>query len=216
MTINVFTPTALILLNYTIPKKMTVFITEEENSFVLIQQLLTASAQTAAIIHLPSHTFRLTGPLEQAPVEQLMHVWQKTLLAFSSQQPDTSQQQLPGRCTDNLSKPCSKTKALVEKTCRYIQQNLAKPLTLSSISKAMNTNRNSLSKAFKQELNMGVSAWLRLQRMHKARQLLVDTNLSIQEISARLGYPLQANFSTSFKNLFKQSPKQIRQAFHDV
>ncbi|WP_208932434.1 AraC family transcriptional regulator [Rheinheimera sp. F8] len=194
---------------------MTVFITEDESRFMLVQQVLTASAQTAAIIHLHSHTFRLTGPLEQAPVEQLMQVWQKTLTAFSPQQQKTSHSLLHSVQSDNLPALYRKPKALVEKTCRYIQQHLEQPLTLSSISKAMNTNRNSLSKAFKTELNMGVSAWLRLQRMQKARQLLLDTNLSIQEISARMGYPLQANFSTSFKNLFKQSPKQIRQELLD-
>lgn len=182
---------------------------------MLAQQVLTASTQTAAIIHLHSHTFRLTGPLEQAPVEQLMQVCQKTLTAFSPQQQKTSHNPLQSIQSGNLPALYRKPKALVEKTCRYIQQHLEQPLTLSSISKAMNTNRNSLSKAFKTELNMGVSAWLRLQRMQKARQLLLDTNLSIQEISARMGYPLQANFSTSFKNLFKQSPKQIRQELVD-
>lgn len=108
------------------------------------------------------------------------------------------------------SKPNRTPKTLVERTCNYLLLHLAQPLTISSISKAMHTNRNSLSKAFKQELNIGVSEWLRKQRMEKAKQLLVSTNLSIQEISAQLGYPVQANFSTTFKNQFKQSPRQIR------
>lgn len=185
---------------------MAVFIFEDESSFMLAQQQLAECNQASAIVHLYSHTFRLTGPLQQALVEQFMQVYQKILLSRSSQ----------SVIAGKTSPQSRKHKALVERTCRYIEQHLAQPLTLSSISKAMNTNRNSLSKAFKQELNMGVSAWLRLQRMHKARQLLVDTNLSIQEISARLGYPLQANFSTSFKNLFKQSPKQIRQDCNDA
>ncbi|MDP5135009.1 AraC family transcriptional regulator [Rheinheimera baltica] len=110
----------------------------------------------------------------------------------------------------------NKPALLVEKACHYILLHLDHPLTLSSISKAMHTNRNSLSKAFRQELNMGVSSWLRQQRMEKAKQLLVNTTLSIQEISLRLGYPLQANFSTSFKHLFKQSPIQLRRGSHDT
>lgn len=194
------------MLYYTVPKKMAVFIFDNESSFILAQQQLAESNLASAIVHLHSHTFRLTGPLQQASVEQFMQVYQKIVLSFPPQP------LVPGYASPQS----RKHKALVERTCRYIEQHLAQPLTLSSISKAMNTNRNSLSKAFKQELNMGVSAWLRLQRMYRARQLLVDTNLSIQEISARLGYPLQANFSTSFKNLFKQSPKQIRQECNDV
>jgi AraC-like DNA-binding protein len=196
------------MLNYTVSKKMTVFIIEEESSFILAQQLLAECLQASAIIHLHSHTFRLTGPLERASIEQFMLVYQKILLPLPL--PLLS---APSCNTASLSR---KHKALVEKTCLYIQQHLEQPLTLSSISKAMNTNRNSLAKAFKKELNIGVSAWLRAQRMQKARQLLVDTNLSIQEISARLGYPLQANFSTSFKSLFNQTPKQIRQDLNDV
>ncbi|OBP16776.1 hypothetical protein A5320_05230 [Rheinheimera sp. SA_1] len=196
------------MLNYTVSKKMTVFIIEEESSFILAQQLLAECLQASAIIHLHSHTFRLTGPLERASIEQFMQVYQKILLPLPQQHLNVSSCNAP---------PLSrKHKVLVEKTCLYIQQHLEQPLTLSSISKAMNTNRNSLAKAFKKELNIGVSAWLRAQRMQKARQLLVDTTLSIQEISARLGYPLQANFSTSFKSLFNQTPKQIRQDLNDV
>jgi AraC-like DNA-binding protein len=115
-----------------------------------------------------------------------------------------------------LLQPDRTPQSLVARTCDYILLHLALPLTISSISKAMHTNRNSLSKAFRQELNIGVSEWLRKQRMEKARQLLVSTNLSIQEISIQLGYPVQANFSTSFKNQFNQSPIQIRRSINNA
>lgn len=191
---------------------MVVFIVDEESISTQAQHVLAnCNHSSSALIHLRNKTFSLTGLLEDTPIEQFMQFCQKILFSLPV-----------------LSEPCSgptplsrqpiysKHKDLVEKTCRYIQQHLALPLTLDSISKAMNTNRNSLSKAFKHELNMGVSTWLRIQRMEKAWQLLVDTNLSVQEISIQLGYPSQANFSTSFKSLFKQSPIQIRRKFHDI
>lgn len=192
---------------------MTVFIVEEEGNFSQAQKVLADSNQSSAVINLRSKTFALKGRLQGVPVDQFMQLCHKTLLpshvadhAISAQ----AQNSLPQTCLSN------KHKELVEKTCQYIQQRLELPLTLHTISKAMNTNRNSLSKAFKQELNTGVSTWIRTQRMHKARQLLVSTNLSIQEISASLGYPSQANFSTAFKHLFKQSPIQLRRGMTDV
>lgn len=184
---------------------MTVFVVEEDVHFSRAQQVLADSHQASAVINLSNKTFALKGRLEGVPVEQFLQFCHKALYS-SPLNPDALSIQTPGpQPYLNL-----KYKDLVEKTCHYIQQHLELPLTLHSISKAMNTNRNSLSKAFKKELNTGVSTWLRIQRMHKARQLLVSTNLSIQEISVRLGYPSQANFSTAFKHLFNESPIQLR------
>lgn len=103
---------------------------------------------------------------------------------------------------------------MVTKTCEYLLSHLDESMTLNEISRAMNTNRNSLSKAFKAELNIGVSTWLRKKRMEKAKELLLNTDLSIQKISSLVGYPDQANFSTTFKTQFNQTPLRIRQG-HD-
>ncbi|MCC2605092.1 helix-turn-helix domain-containing protein [Planctobacterium marinum] len=106
----------------------------------------------------------------------------------------------------------SRHQQLVKKTCDYLLSNLDKHLTLASISKAMFTNRNTLSGAFKKEVGQGVAGWLRQQRMEQAMHLLITTELSIQEIAIAVGYPDQANFSTTFKHTFDKNPLQVRRA----
>ncbi|WP_337880257.1 AraC family transcriptional regulator [Rheinheimera sp.] len=182
---------------------MTVYMVDDDLMFSRVQQQFSVSRQAVALIHLRNKTFTLCGVLSEAPLQQFMQLCQRILLC--------AEQAVPAGPQKNpVSASLSKQQELVDKTCRYIRQHLHLPLTLDSISKAMNTNRNSLAKAFKQELNTGVSAWLRQQRMEKARQLLMETSLSIQEISLRLGYPSQANFSASFKSVFQQSPLRVR------
>lgn len=106
----------------------------------------------------------------------------------------------------------SRHQQLVKKTCDYLLLNLDKHLTLASISKAMFTNRNTLSGAFKKEVGQGVAGWLRQQRMEQAMHLLESTDLSIQEIAIAVGYPDQANFSTTFRSIFDKNPLQVRRA----
>ncbi|MFC4656201.1 helix-turn-helix transcriptional regulator [Rheinheimera marina] len=182
---------------------MTVYLLDEDTAFSDAQRRFALSEQAVALVHLRNKTFTLCGELSQVPLQQFMQLCQRILLCSDDAGSDSAAE-------DGRPVVISKQQELVEKTCRYILQHLHQPLTVDSISKAMNTNRNSLAKAFKQELDIGVSAWLRLQRMEKARRLLIETSLSIQEISLRLGYQSQANFSATFKSVFQQNPLRVR------
>lgn len=112
--------------------------------------------------------------------------------------------------TDKHANATSRHKRLVEKTCEYLIKNIDQELNQVNIAKAMNTNRDRLARAFKEEMGMGVASWLRQQRMNVARDLLTRTDRSVFEISVSVGYHDQANFSTTFKNIFEQSPQQYR------
>jgi len=105
----------------------------------------------------------------------------------------------------------NKYAALVDKTCQFLMDNLAENYSLNELSALMLSNRNTLSKAFKQELGISAFAWLRFQRMKKAKMLLAQTHYSIQEISALVGYEDPANFSTAFRSMYDISPNQYRQ-----
>ena len=54
------------------------------------------------------------------------------------------------------------------------------------------------------------SRYLTDLRMQKAKKLLLDSQLSIKEIAARVGYPDPFHFSKSFKNAVGMSPAQFR------
>ena len=47
-------------------------------------------------------------------------------------------------------------------------------------------------------------------RMNKARRLQLETDMSVSQVAAEVGYGFAANFSTRFKNHFGQSPRTLR------
>ena len=70
--------------------------------------------------------------------------------------------------------------------------------------------RNSLYNKLKQTTGMGTSEYINLRRIKKAEDLLLNTNLSVSEISDRLGFTYQRYFSTIFKKVKGVSPSQFR------
>ena len=48
-------------------------------------------------------------------------------------------------------------------------------------------------------------------RMSKAAELLKTTDISIKDISIKVGYPNQLHISRTFKNVYDQSPRSYRQ-----
>src|ERR1700682_4423215 len=63
---------------------------------------------------------------------------------------------------------------------------------------------------FKKYIGMPAVAFRIFIRMEKAKQLLLETALPIQDISLRVGYTNPANFSTLFRQKMGVSPKNLR------
>ncbi len=83
-------------------------------------------------------------------------------------------------------------------------------LTLEQVAESLNASPIHLSRTLKSELGVSFSQLLTDIRMKKAVELLNSTDLSILEISERLGYDTQHYFSTVFKKAIGISPNQYR------
>ena len=70
--------------------------------------------------------------------------------------------------------------------------------------------RTSLYNKLKQTTGMGTSEYINSRRIQKAEDMLLNTNLSVSEISDRLGFTYQRYFSTLFKKMKGISPSQFR------
>lgn len=95
-------------------------------------------------------------------------------------------------------------------TCQLIQRNLDQPLTLEGLSRHVFLSPGHLSYLFNQALRMSPMAYVRKQRMKQAKQLLLNTSLSIREIGGRIGYEDQGRFSRLFRSAEGCSPLQYR------
>lgn len=83
-------------------------------------------------------------------------------------------------------------------------------LTLEQVADALQVNPVYLSRTLKQELGISFSQLLTDIRMKKAVEMLASTDLTVHEISQRIGYETQHYFSTVFKKTIGVSPNQYR------
>ncbi|MHA4868828.1 response regulator transcription factor [Duganella sp. PWIR1] len=95
---------------------------------------------------------------------------------------------------------------------RLIDDNLAATLTLAGIARALGTYEKRLSQAFRRHAGMTVFAYLGEARMRRGRQLLADTDMSVQQIAEQTGFRSAANFATAFREHVEATPTAYRQA----
>lgn len=88
--------------------------------------------------------------------------------------------------------------------------DMEEPWSIEKLAFINRIHTKKLKGIFKKYIGMPAAAFKISIRMEKARQLLLDTTLPVQDISLRVGYPNPANFSTLFKQKMGVSPKKLR------
>ncbi|MCR5218662.1 helix-turn-helix domain-containing protein [Treponema sp.] len=99
---------------------------------------------------------------------------------------------------------------VIKKVCDYVNENLSKDISLEEAADFAGISSFYLSKLFKEEKGETFINFISDKRLEKARQLLEETELSIKEITAEVGYNDQNYFSRIFKNKYGLSPKEYR------
>jgi AraC-like DNA-binding protein len=99
---------------------------------------------------------------------------------------------------------------IIEQCIQLMKQKLEQPLTLADLSKEMGLSASYLSALFKEKTRYSPIQLFTSLRMQKASQLLKETQLTVKEIAAEMGYPDQYAFSRSFKLVMGVSPKKFR------
>jgi len=85
-----------------------------------------------------------------------------------------------------------------------------KPPSIRSLSKQVAINEFKLKTGFKKYFHAGIFEWLLDQKMRHAKQLILNTNKPIKEISSMVGYPRTTNFITAFRRQFGVTPGALR------
>ena len=93
-----------------------------------------------------------------------------------------------------------KAPSLATKVKIYIDKNYNENISLKSIAEAVNANQYYLSHIFKEETGFSPMQYVTRRRIGEAQNLLINTQLSITEIAANVGY----NNSNYFQNVFKK------------
>jgi AraC-like DNA-binding protein len=91
-----------------------------------------------------------------------------------------------------------------------IEEQYLNPPSLRDLALMVGTNDCKLKNGFKTLFGTTVFGHLFDYRMKLARQYLLDTGKSIQEIAEAVGYEYHSHFTTAFKRKFHVSPQEYR------
>lgn len=93
----------------------------------------------------------------------------------------------------------------------YIDNHYFEDIKISMFTDKYFLSREYLMKLFKGQFGYGIHEYVQKVRMDKAKGLLSDPALKIQDISEMLGYKDKNYFSKAFRNYYECSPSEFRQ-----
>ena len=76
--------------------------------------------------------------------------------------------------------------------------------------KAYLINTSTLKEVFKAVYGLPISTYMKEYRVHQAMKLLRETDATIADIAAQVGYETQGKFSKAFKDVTQVLPTEYR------
>jgi two-component system response regulator YesN len=99
---------------------------------------------------------------------------------------------------------------LIDKVHGYIEAHLAEDLTLPTLAAQVNLNPSYFSRFYKQMTGGSLSDYIANVRNEKAKELLLDNKLKIQDIAMKAGYHSSMAFIRFFKKQNRITPQELR------
>lgn len=92
----------------------------------------------------------------------------------------------------------------------YMQEHYAEPITMDLLAELMDTSPRHLSRLFKRQTGHSPIDFVIQIRMNKAKELLLATNATLQEIAKAVGYPDGYYLAKMFKKYMGIAPIRYR------
>lgn len=99
----------------------------------------------------------------------------------------------------------------VKEALAYVEKHLHEQLTMAEIAGRIHLNASYFSVLFKEQTGVSFSEYVSRLRVQRAKELLLQTSLSVGEIGERVGYRTDKYFIKVFKSLEEMSPSRYRQ-----
>ena len=100
----------------------------------------------------------------------------------------------------------SSERSKVMRAEQIIMNSLDQPLTIKELSKQVGMNECYLKKGFKAMFQKTIHEYQQVQRIEKSKSLLLQGDLSINEVAYKMGYGSASHFSTTFKKIVGMKP----------
>lgn len=98
------------------------------------------------------------------------------------------------------------TGRLIRKIKQYVKEHCREDINLQDLADYVELNKSYISTLFKQETGLTIWSYIVSERMSSARDLLLNSNLKVYEISYQVGYEDLSYFSQLFKKHYGLTP----------
>jgi PAS domain S-box-containing protein len=98
----------------------------------------------------------------------------------------------------------------LNKVFEFIEDNYHKPINLCNVAQAVGYSPAYLTNLVKRRTTRTIHDWIVNRRMAEACSLLLETDQSVNQIAAAVGYPDAGHFTRQFRKLHDMSPKVWR------
>jgi two-component system, response regulator YesN len=112
-------------------------------------------------------------------------------------------------CDLVMSSSLSKYSKVIQKVIEYLVTHYNQPLNINELANSCLTHPSHLSRKFNQETGLSITAYLQKVRINKAKYLLGNETMSIEEIAWLVGYEDSSYFSRVFKKETGLTPSRF-------
>lgn len=102
----------------------------------------------------------------------------------------------------------------IVRIAKYIENNLENPeISVASLQAIFGYNKNILLQLFKDNFGISPSKYIINKKLEYSSILLIESKLSVTEISSKLNFSNSSKFSLSFRKKFFYTPLQFRKKY---
>ena len=99
----------------------------------------------------------------------------------------------------------------ITKALKYIRQNCNKPLQVEDIADYICISKRTLQMKFQKDLGRSIHEEIIKSHVEVAKTLLIETNLSIENVALRSGFHYSSNMRRAFLDVTGMLPHKYRQ-----
>lgn len=149
------------------------------------------------LLHLPSH--RMDGNFNSPIQRRRVTLQLGAILGFCMEQFFAPFEDLPDPGESRF-----------DEICRYIEDQLETPLSLTNTAAYLRISPRTLSRLFRQHAKSSFHAYLLSRKMERAREMLEAKKHTLSEIAFALGFSDPAYFGKVFKKHFSVTPGKFK------
>ncbi|WP_315068768.1 AraC family transcriptional regulator [uncultured Clostridium sp.] len=94
---------------------------------------------------------------------------------------------------------------------KVIEENLMNPVSLNDLAYLSGRSLSTFKREFQAIYNEPTFQWIRNRRLEKAKELLMNSGLSVTDVCFATGFENAAHFSKSFKKKYGVPPSEVKQ-----